>query len=704
MRSRIRGEEGMTTLGMALALLLTLSLVLSTAQVYRVGSASAEIQELADAVALAAQNEVAEYMVAVRVCDALVLSMNLLGSTLYSAGVAAACVPATQAAAANLMDMGRQVFSARDAFSQKAIAGLNQLQRALPFLAAAKAGALAASQEGALGTRYMGVAVLVPAEGVEIASLGDAGSAAAEQQVAEGAAALQEAAREAEEAAQAAHEAKERGFAADCGAAPGYCMYERAAHLAGLSGTANPRYESVDAWSFSVALERARAYYAARLQAEAPTSSSLGEQANSALRSQFYAYALEQLSAAYVHEDEGSFDAHFPTLPANAAQVRASSLYGKAVFPVSAGEGSGVLHAWAGCPTAGSAAGFASLAQMEAGGWETCAQCGFDVAMMGGVAAASTSVPNGFEHHYRLVAQAAADYEAARGELDPKSNEVKAGAGGLIDAMREVAGNAGRTRIEAQPPGAKGCIAFVIGGQSGSVNEGLASSLVQGERSLGTRVAVAAATMVEDPSGEGRSVLASVLDGFALDGAALGVAGMALDAWSGLLSAYAEGQSSLTGALREVLGGIPLGSKSNLGSWAAGHVEDAFGSLGLEPADLDALKPVLVNSGAVAAAGGDEFSARFLSIKEGALSVSGPSTSAFSSALSSVEDQVAAQIEDLEEGFEIARVDLGFAGVSVPVEIALPHAAGEGAFALVQSALSSARQAYFEVVGERTWQ
>ena len=54
----------------------------------------------------------------------------------------------------------------------------------------------------------------------------------------------------------------------DCGDDPSYCMSERARTLTGMAGADNPRYASVDAWSFSVALDRARAYYARRLAVE----------------------------------------------------------------------------------------------------------------------------------------------------------------------------------------------------------------------------------------------------------------------------------------------------------------------------------------------------------------------------------------------------------------------------------------------------
>ena len=84
-----RDEAGFTTAGVACALLVTLALVFTSAQVYRVSSASADVQNVADAAALAAENEVAEFMIAVRVCDAVVLSLSLTGAATAGLGVAA---------------------------------------------------------------------------------------------------------------------------------------------------------------------------------------------------------------------------------------------------------------------------------------------------------------------------------------------------------------------------------------------------------------------------------------------------------------------------------------------------------------------------------------------------------------------------------------------------------------------------------------
>lgn len=118
---------------MAVALLVTLSLLFSAAQVYRIHAAGAEVQEVADAAACAALNPVAEFMVAVRVADAAVLSLTLLGDIAYGAGVVALCVPPAAELGSQLVSAGQKVIKARDAFSQKACEGLEALQRRCRF-------------------------------------------------------------------------------------------------------------------------------------------------------------------------------------------------------------------------------------------------------------------------------------------------------------------------------------------------------------------------------------------------------------------------------------------------------------------------------------------------------------------------------------------------------------------------------------------
>ena len=196
-RSIFRDEKGSTTAGMAVALLVTLSLLFSAAQVYRIHAAGSEVQEVADAAACAALNPVAEFMVAVRVADAAVLSLTLLGDIAYGAGVVALCVPPAAELGSQLVSAGQKVLKARDALSQKACEGLGALQRALPFLAAANGAAVAAANGE--GSGYAAMALLLPGEGSSIASGASAVEESMEEAVEAGKGELAEAAGRAEE-------------------------------------------------------------------------------------------------------------------------------------------------------------------------------------------------------------------------------------------------------------------------------------------------------------------------------------------------------------------------------------------------------------------------------------------------------------------------------------------------------------------------
>lgn len=704
-RDLFRDEEGVTTVGMVVALLVTLALIFSSAQVYRASSASAEIQEVADVAALAAENEVAEFMVAVRVCDALVLSLTLLSASVYGLGAAALCVPAAASVGVQLVELGGKVLEARNAFADKAARGLDALQKALPFLAAANASSVAvANNANAADASYLAVAMLVPAQGDPITvgaepSLEDLGSS-----ITESAEDVKRAAAEAEAAAQAANEAKLRAFEHDCGSNPAYCMYERAGRLAGLSANANPLYQSVDAWSFSVALNRARAYYAARLANEAPRSGSVEEQANSALRKRFYAYAVEQLSFGYVVDTSDSFEAYFPHLFRNTDQMRGTSLYDEAVYPVTEEAGSRVMHAWSGCPQASGAAFSGSLRELDAGGFDTCPSCRFTVSSLGNVAAASTSISNGFEYHYEAVARACEDYASARAQLDPKASYVKGQVGSLLETCAEVVLQAGNKRIEATPPGSKGAVSLVVNVASSPADAGFESSFVAGGQTLGARAAVSGATLVADASHDGATVISSLLDGFGRDGGgAVGAVRIVLDCWSSLLGAFSKGQEALVGAVEQALGSLPLVGPSGLGSWAAGKLRDSLDAVGLAPAQLDALKPVLVNTGHVTAAGDDAFSASFATAKQRALSASSPSTSLFVALVDGVESSVLDHVERLEDGVVVATVEFPAAGLSFPVTLALPPAVSQGAAGFVEQCAEVVRSFAGSLSSVRSW-
>lgn len=697
-------DRGFTTVGIAVALLVSIALVLSSTQVYKINSASAEIQEVADAAALAAQNEVAEFVVVVRVCDALVLSMTILGTLTYGVGIVTMCVPATAQLSAKLVEYGQKIFDARDDFARKAAEGLDRLQRALPFLAAVSAARVAAAnnETGALAASYFAVAVLVPFEGEQISTPTLGGEQQLESDLEAQSDAIGDLAYKAEDLACQANDVKQRAFEADCGASPDRCMRERAERLAGLSSSRNPHYQSVDAWSFSVALDRARAYYAARLEQEVPTGT-VKERANSVLRKMYYRYAVDQLSTAYVLDTEEAFSAHFPVLPANTQEMRGTPLYSEAAFPVTDGGTQPIAHAWSGCPGAVGYARCVSAQQIEEGDFAVCPQCQFSVSSLGNVAAASSSIDNGFEYHYRIVASAAEEYERLRADLDPAANELKRMVSGLMDQCAEVVKNLKDVRLETRPPGYAGTIALVVNVERSSVDLG---DGIVGGAVLGARVAVSGATLVEEPASAEGSVLASLLDGFGSDaGAAIGAARVVLAGWSNLLSAYGTGQEGLSLVAGEVLEMVPILGESGLGEWSADRFREAMESVGLQPAELGSVKPVLINTGYVVGADSGAFSVTFERVRQGALSSSTASTDAFSVVLSGLSFGLFELLDSIEgEGIEIARIEFPVGDVSIPVTIALPKSAVDGAQGLIEGAIDAVASVRAEHAEVNSWQ
>ena len=701
-------DGGFTTVGTVLALLIALSLVFTTAQIYRVHAASASVQSAADAAALAAEGPVAEYYVAVRVCDAVVLSLTLTGVAVTGVGIVATCVPPIAALGAKLIETGRAVLSARDSFATKASEALNKVQRALPYLCAAEAvTVLRANSGGVSGAEYVGFAVLLPAEGEEV-RIGSEGAAdGALDEVARQQEGLADVAVRAEEAAEEAQRQKAAGFAADCGNNPGYCMYERASSLAGLSGASNPLYASVDAWSFSVALERARAYYAARAAQEAPTGESVEEQADSALRGRFYAFAQRELAEGYVHETPTSFDARFPELPRNTEEMRATSLYTERVYPVTESDGVRSMHAWDGCPQAVGASGVGSVEEMESSGFRTCPSCRFAASSLGKVAAASTSVENGFEHHYAKVAEAARAYAEARATGDPLKQQAQGTVSSLLEGFSDALSLASK-RIDAKPPGRTGAIVLAADVARTPADAGFVSSFVPSGGELGPRVAVSAATLVSDSPEEGKNVLTSLLDGLAGKAGSAGTqaGSLALSVWSAALDVYAEGFVAVRDALRSVLDSLPLASASGLGDWAADALTAFLEGAGLQPAKLDAPKPAIVNTAHVANADDGPFAGGFAEAQRTAVSAAeSVSGDVFSAVVSGVEDRAMEGLDAWDGTIEVARIEvLGPSGPSIPVEIAIPQRIVQVGQSAISAAADRLRGLVGSITGVRQWE
>lgn len=603
--------RGFTTVGAAIAILLSCILAFFCLWAARAQSQAAGVQAACDAAALAAQNEVAEFVLSVRVADATLLTMSLTGLAALGVGTVCCCVPAAAPTGAKLLDAGKAILEKRDDVARTEKRALDAAQDALPVAAQAQAQAVLQENGTEIGGSGIGYVELVPADAPEVSvGFSDAASEAA-QEAPQAGSEIADAAQAAEEAAQEASDARKRAWEHDCGNAPSPCMAERASVLSGITAAENPIKHSVDTWSFSDALARAKAYYAHRAAEEAPLSDSVEERVRSAMRAKFYEYALEELESARAADDGVSPpDIYFPELFSNTDGMRSTRLYTEKAYPVAGG----ALHAYAGCPgIEGAVEGQGSISELESGSYGKCSVCQFDASTLGKVASASTSIDNGFEHHYREVARAAEDYCAAQAVALPAAQEVKDFVDESLGAITQAFEDVAARRVEAYPPGRFGTLAAYAFDASHAQAD---SSFFDAPSDAGSFAAVSSAIMVED---QGENALSSLLDGVEEEmGPPLTDAGDAvLGLWGSLLDAYGSGVEGLTDGVSGMLDGIPLASASGLGPWASNALMEALESVGLEPANTAPAKPVIANSRHVAAKGDGPVAQAVLALKEG---------------------------------------------------------------------------------------
>lgn len=224
-----------------------------------------------------------------------------------------------------------------------------------------------------------------------------------------------------------------------------------------------------------------------------------------------------------------TFEANFPHLPKNTEEMKQTSMYTDVVFPISSGN---CMHAYDGCPGCNGISGYASLAHMDStGGFVQCPYCKFSASSLGSVASASTAINNGYEYHYKIVEEASKDYQKAKEEAQPLNNKVKNFADGIFAKIKELIKQIANKRIYAKPPGSFGVIGMTVNTNSAPASKGFESSFVNSNARLGVRAAISAATLIEEQSDEGKTVLNSILDGLTDDMPTIsGPVGIALNA------------------------------------------------------------------------------------------------------------------------------------------------------------------------------
>ena len=590
----IDDEGGYTSVAVALALLVSFSLVFAAASAEWVMARSSEVQQVADAAAMAGENSVAGFSTIAQVVDACVLSMGLAGIVTYGAGLVISCVPGAGPAGEAIVKAGSDVLDSRRSFSTSAAAGLQRLEKVLPALVVANSSAcVSANSDG--GIEYYGCAVPYPIESAsDFSSLEEDVD---DEDLKKSAEDLADASERVADAKGRADDARERGWMADCGDTP-YCLWQRASSLAGLAESLNPYHPTPSTWNFGVPLARSRAYYARRAEAEGPTGTGIEELTDSAARFAFYRFALDEVrSGHYAESADGSVDLELPSLPHNADETRSTILYSQAMWPSTTEDGRVVLHSSLSCPGAlGPSAGFASLSQIDGGSVSRCPVCGMDVDVMGHVASASTSTENGYEHYWRIVVEASRDYEVARNEQAEAESDAREKADESEDVFSEAIDRLGVVRPTLCPPGAWGCVSVVWRGDGASVPTELTSSFLSSAE-LPAGCAVSAAVLAPDESTADNNVLSSFFDGLVERGSlAGGVADSVMGLWGKLLVGYGSAYGNVSTHATEFLDGLDGVFGGTVGSWLRDKLREVIRATGFEPVDMRLRKPVLTST------------------------------------------------------------------------------------------------------------
>lgn len=586
-------DGGFTSIAVALALLVSLTLVFSVATGSWVLDRSAEIQEIADAAAVSSQNVVAAYSTVFQTVDACVLSLGLAGTLLYGAGLIMSAVPGLSGTALEATDAARAVLDARRGFCESAERGLSAFESLMPALCMLESFAVVEANEDD-GIVYTGLAVPFPQESLSSFTLVDDVSS---EEMDARARELQRKSDEAKALKAEADAALERGWWADCGARP-RCLRERAGHLGGLGDHANPDYPDPSSWSFGAAILRARAYYSSRSDAEHPYSSDIESVTDSICRERFYRYALTRLGEAYYHGNaDGSVDLFLPDLPKNTDGIRSSVLYTERAWPSTMEEEGLTLHSTLSCPGAsGSVSSLIPLSSIDSGSARECPVCRMSVGDMGKTVAASSSIDNGFEYWWDEVVAASEDFERAMDGLAEKQREMRGIAEEGKDAFQLALDTLSCERPKACPPGAWGSVAIVARGDGTLTPDGLAG-VFSGRTSLPVGAAISGAVLAPDPGEGGTDVLSAFFDGVTEPGfGPVGILGGVCSLWGRLLVGYGSAAQGLGGFVDDLVSGAGSLFGAPVAQWLKSGIDDLVGSLGLEPADMRLRKPVLANT------------------------------------------------------------------------------------------------------------
>lgn len=605
-----RNREGFTSLTVLLAMLLSLVLIFSAANMTWSKGFSADIQALADASAQSGSNVVAKYLNCASVLDASVLTMGLIGVTTLATGMVVAAIPPVSKFSPPILKVGKQTLESRSKFAKAAYEGLEKMEKGLPYLVAANSMAVVEANSRGGELAYSGLAVPFPYDGSDgsFSSYDELLNEASEMQNASEK--VKELSDEAEEERKKADEALQRGWEADCGSST-YSMYERASRLSSIPSGLNPYYPSYKLWNFGVPINRARAYYQQRLNQEQPLGSSVDAKVSSVSRKLFYEIALEKLSLAYYATDaDGLVDLNLPDLPRNTSDMRDTHVYTDKRWPLTREGKDGkdlVLHFGLDCPGAhGDLVAYGSFADLELGSCKMCPVCRFTINDVGRAPLASSSIANGFEYHWRQLVLAAKDYVEHKNKQVELEKQAKKASEKGVGAFEQALSKLAAPRPKLRPPERHGVVAVLGDTKSYSSPGALSSAFVPGSV-VPARAAVSASCLVVDDEYPEENVLSQFFENLKSSGAGSasqnvaasftgGILDGLFDAWGKLLQAYGSMTDSLTSELKDLSGKAESAGMSKLSSWIKNKLYTVLDIAGFRPADLRQRKPVLVNS------------------------------------------------------------------------------------------------------------
>lgn len=575
---------------------------------YRVGTRSGQIQYVADAGALAADSVVAEFITIGQVVDAVLLSMSLLGITVYAVSAVVAFIPMGASASAKLVKAGNKIMKIRNKFGNSAVKGLDQAQKALPALCAVRAAQVVHANAQASGQDYVGIAITCPMTGVKLGTKkknkerSEAKKDEKEQTdtIKSEEKTVRKKSKEADRLEKQAELAKEDAWVADCGS-KGENMQKRARKLAGLTGAQNPSRKSVDTWTFSVALQRAKTYYAARTSQEpgAYSSGSPEDVGKSVARKKFYEYAYATVSQGTIaYSRSGAELPDFKYLAHGKDEIIKTHLYTDPVYPISQKDGKCTLHAYTGCPAYAkeSPAGTGPVAGIDAGSYARCDTCKFSASSLWRVSSLTSTQETGFELQYYRMVEASKRYKEAEEGLDSLQTELTKSATTIKESIKNALAAIKGWRYDPQPPGRFGCICIVVAPE----RKHATLPFLGKASTTPARIAISGATLAPDDADDQGSVISDMAEGLVPgEGFGSGLLRAPFRAWGVMLQAYTAGNNAIEGGFDAVFGLVPVVG-NELSGWAKNTFRSTMQEANLQPADLTTYKPVLVNTSQIA--------------------------------------------------------------------------------------------------------